>query len=49
MRDDTSWFLDMFAVLIELACPNCSGAEDLEPFLRDLEEGMATSRSDYQS
>jgi hypothetical protein len=47
MRDDTSWFQDMLAVLIELACPNCGATPELEPFFRDVERGIAVSRSDF--
>ncbi|MEZ4219066.1 MAG: hypothetical protein R3E88_21555 [Myxococcota bacterium] len=48
MRSDTSWFQDMLAVLVELACPNCGATPDLETFFRDIEEGIAVSRSDYE-
>jgi hypothetical protein len=47
MRDDTSWFQDMLAVLIELACPNSRAIPDFEAFFRDIEAGMDVSRRDY--
>jgi hypothetical protein len=47
MRDDTQWFYDMLQVLVELACPNTGASPDLEPFFRDVEQGIATSRADY--
>lgn len=46
--DDTGWFRHMFDCLIELACPNCAGQEEDEQFFQDIEEGIATSRADYQ-
>jgi hypothetical protein len=48
MRDDTKWFYDMLQVLIDLACPNTGASPELEIFFRDIEEGIAASRSDYQ-
>ena len=47
MRDDTTWFSDMLAVLIELACPNAQGSSESEPFYRDMEAGIAISRSRF--
>lgn len=41
MRDDTSWFQDMLAVSVELACPHCGTTADLKAFFGDLEEGIA--------
>ncbi len=47
MSDDTSWFENMLAVLVELACPNSGGDPDLEAFYVDIEKGISVSRSDY--
>lgn len=47
MRDDTRWFEDMLAALIELACPNSIVGREEESFFRDIEEGIATARSRY--
>jgi hypothetical protein len=49
MRSDTTWFSDMLAVLIELACPNAQGAAESESFYRDIEEGIAVSRGQFDS
>jgi hypothetical protein len=49
MRDDTQWFSDMLQVLVELACPDNAGSPELEPFYRDIEEGIAISRADYHA
>jgi hypothetical protein len=49
MNDDTNWFSDMLDVLVELACPNSIGSRRLELFYRDIEEGIAESRSHYQT
>jgi hypothetical protein len=48
MRDDASWFGDMLAVLIELACPNCGAESSAEDFYQDIEFGISVSRSDYR-
>lgn len=47
MRESTSWFHDMLAVLIELACPNSAGAPAHEPLYRDIEQGLAVARGDH--
>lgn len=47
MRDDTRWFSDMLAALVELACPNAILSREQDQFLRDIEHGIATSRSRY--
>jgi len=49
MRADTRWFDDMLQVVIELACPDGAGSLELERFYRDIEEGIAISRSDYEA
>ena len=49
MRDDTDWFYEMLQVLVELACPNTAGSPELEAFYRDIEEGIASLRADYQN
>jgi hypothetical protein len=48
MRDDISWFTDMLTALIELTCPNFSGSPEHEDFYRDIEEGIAQARADYE-
>jgi hypothetical protein len=48
LRDDVRWFQEMFECLVELACPNCGGQEEDEQFFKEIEEGIATCRADYQ-
>jgi hypothetical protein len=48
MRDDISWFSDMLAVLIELACPNCGANSAFEEWYRDIEHGIASCRAGYE-
>jgi hypothetical protein len=44
VRNDTTWFSDTLAVLIELACPNAQGSSESESFYLDIEAGIAVSR-----
>ena len=47
MREDTTWFSDMLAVLIELACPNSHGSSESASFYRDIEAGIANPRGEF--
>jgi len=47
MRDDTRWFSDMLGVLLELACPNMGVPQEFDRFYKDIEDGIANSRSDF--
>lgn len=42
MKKDVLWFRNMFEVLVELACPNCTAAPEALPFLRDIEKRIAS-------
>lgn len=47
MRDDVTWFRDMFEVLVELAVPNSESSPEDELFFQDIEAGIAACRADY--
>jgi hypothetical protein len=49
MRDDTTWFSDMLAALVELACPNAVASRESDAFYRDIEDGLAVSRGRFDS
>ena len=51
MADDTRWFADMLAVLVELAVPNTVADTRVEGLYREreIEAGIAVSRSSYAS
>lgn len=45
----TPWFMATFDALLELSCPNHGGVESNEPFYREVELGVASSRADYSA
>ena len=47
MADDTRWFADMLSVLVELAVPNTVANTRAEGLYREIEAGIAVSRSSY--
>ena len=47
MADDTRWFPDMHSVLVELAIPNSISGPGSESLYREIEAGIAVSRSTY--
>ena len=47
MADDTRWFADMLSVLVELAVPNSIAGVESEGLYREIEAGIAVSRSAY--
>ena len=47
MADDTCWFADMLSVLVELAVPNTIAGAESERLYREIEAGIAVSRSAY--
>jgi hypothetical protein len=47
MHENTIWFKTMMDVLIELACPNTQSPPEIEEFYKDIEEGIAESRSGF--
>ncbi len=48
MRDDIIWFTNSMTVLLELACPIINVAHaGAEQLFKDIEDGIADSRSDY--
>ena len=47
MADDTRWFADMLSVLVELAVPNTIAGAESEGLYREIEAGIALSRSAY--
>ncbi len=47
MQDDATWFIHMLMALLELACPNIVASRAQESFYKDVEEGIAISRSSY--
>ena len=47
MADDTRWFADMLSVLVELAIPNSISGPDSEGLYREIDAGIAVSRSTY--
>ena len=49
MADDTRWFGDMLSVLVELAVPNTTAGTRSEGLYREIEAGIAVSRSTYAS
>ena len=49
MADDTRWFADMLSVLVELAVPNTTAGAESEGLYREIEAGIAVSRSTYAS
>lgn len=49
MADDTRWFADMLSVLVELAVPNAAAGARSEGLYREIEAGIAVSRSTYAS
>lgn len=48
MMDDTRWFRNMLSALVELAVPNSVVGERSEELFREIELGIAESRSSYQ-
>ena len=49
MADDTNWFADMLSALVELAVPNTTAGTRSEGLYREIEAGIAVSRSTYAS
>ena len=47
MAEDTRWFADMLSVLVELAVPNTIAGAESEGLYREIEAGIAVSRSAY--
>jgi hypothetical protein len=41
MRDDTHWFFDMLAVLVELVLGNAPPGEEMDPLYRAIEASVA--------
>ena len=49
MADDTRWFADMFSVFVEFPVPNTVAGTRSEGLYREIEAGIAESRSNYAS
>ena len=45
MHTDSDWFWNMLECVTELAFPNTGPRPESEPFLRDLERGIAEARA----
>jgi hypothetical protein len=46
--DRTDWFSNVLEAFVELACPNAQPSLGSELFYRDIEEGIAQARADYE-